>query len=112
MLEIVNDWIPHILYTLAYLAGLVLAIILLVKSKAKAAILAAVAFGLLLVRHVIAWWFSIPLHRFIYDVIDPDPAQWVVGAFNCCCSLIQLAAIICLIIAIWQAVSPSIPKEV
>jgi hypothetical protein len=112
LIDIVVDWILPVLFALAYLAGLVLAIILAVRAKAKAATLAAIAFGLLLVKHLAAWWFSIPIYNLVYDVIEGSFANWVVSGLDCCCGVLQLAAVVCLVIAVWQAVSPSMPKEV
>ena len=108
VLEFFIDWPVPIAMGLAYLAGLLVSIILLVRSKARAAILSAVAFGLMLLMHL----FASPIANLVFDVLDSDLAHTSLWGFDCCCSALQLAAIVCLIIAIWQAVSPSIPKEV
>jgi hypothetical protein len=73
--------VPHVVAVLAYLAGLIVAIILLVRTKARAATLALVGFALLML---------ITLGQIV---------------LSCCCSVLDLAAIVCLIVAIWQAVT-------
>jgi hypothetical protein len=108
LLEIIVEWIIPILLGLGYLAGLVISIILLVRSKARAAILAAVAFALLLLKHL----FASPITRLAYEALHGQIAGTSVWGFNCCCGILQLAAVVCLVIAIQQGISASIPKEV
>ena len=108
VLQFILDWPIPILLGLAYFAGLLISIILLARSKSKAAILAAVAFGVLLLKHT----FASPIARVIADVLDSHLGYTIVGAYQCCCGVLQLAAVICLVIAIQQAISPSIPKEI
>jgi hypothetical protein len=37
--------------------------------------------------------------------------QWLAWVLSCCCSVLDLAAITCLIVAIWQAVTGTAAKE-
>jgi hypothetical protein len=98
--------IPHVVAALAYLAGLIVAIILLVRTKARAATLALVGFALLMLITLGQIVLSIPqLTREFVRV------QWLVWVLSCCCSVLDLAAIGCLIVAIWQAVTGTAKKD-
>ena len=89
--------IPHVVAMLAHLVGLVIAIFLLVRTKSKAAILAAVGFGL---------FALINLGQIMQPLLPFGRAgQWLPWVLSCCCSMFDLAAIGCLIVAFWQAVS-------
>ena len=99
--------IPYVAALLVYLAGLAVAVILLIRAKGKAAILAVVGFALLVLisigQIVLAVLpVAVNLYRF----------TWLVWILNCCCSIFIMAAIVCLIIAIWQAVSGPSAKDV
>ena len=108
VLEFIVHWPVPILLGLAYLAGLVLCVVLAVRSKAKAATLGAVAFGVLFLQHALAR----PIVEGIDNLLDSDIGYTIAGGVYCCCNVLQLAAAVCLVIAIQQAISPSIPKEV
>ena len=90
--------IPHAVAMLAHLAGLAIAIFLLVRTKSKAAILAAVGFGLLAL---------VDLGQIVQSVLPlgGQLSRWLPWVLSCCCSMFDLAAIVCLIVALWQAVS-------
>ena len=92
--------IPHVVALLAHLAGLVVAIWLLVQIKSKAAILAAVSFGLLTLVSLGLIVLSLPPVAKQFAV-----NQWLPWTLGCCCSIFDAAAIVCLIVAIWKAVS-------
>jgi hypothetical protein len=93
-------FLPHVAALLAYLGGLVVAIILLARVKGRAAILATVGFGLLTLIALGQIVLALPqLSREFFRV------QWLAWALNCCCSVLDIGAIVCLIIAIWQAVT-------
>ncbi len=92
--------IPHVAALLAYLAGLIVAIILLIRTKARAATLALVGFALLTLIALGQIVLALPqLTREFVQV------QWLAWVLSCCCSVLDLAAIGCLIVAIWQAVT-------
>jgi len=98
--------VPHVVAVLAYLAGLVVAIILLIRTKARAATLALVGFALLMLITLGQIVLSLPqLTREFVRV------QWLVWVLSCCCSVLHLAAIVCLIVAIWQAVTGAGKKD-
>jgi uncharacterized membrane protein YjdF len=96
---------------LAHLVGAIIAIILLARYKAKAATLALVGFGLLFVVDI-ARFFMGPLALSLSRQIGNGGrafAQFNVG-LGCCCSIFDVAAIACLIFALWQAVSAGQPS--
>jgi hypothetical protein len=98
-------YITHVVLTLAYLAGLIAAILLLVKVKGTPAILATVAFAVLFLLGIGQIARLAFLERLVFEQFRPGQIVWAGGGFNCCCGILQLAAIVCLIIAVWQAVS-------
>jgi hypothetical protein len=100
--------VPHVAALLAYLAGLAVAIILLVRAKGRAAILAAVGFALLVLISVGQIVLALPSVNVQFFRVG----QWLAWVLNCCCSIFDVAAIACLIVAIWQAVSGVGTEEV
>jgi hypothetical protein len=100
--------VPHVAALLAYLAGLAVAIILLVRAKGRAAILAAVGFALLVLISVGQIVLALPSVNVQFFRVG----QWLAWVLNCCCSMFDVAAIACLIVAIWQAVSGVGTEEV
>jgi hypothetical protein len=100
--------IPYVAAMLAYLAGLVVAIFLVVRAKGRAAILAAVGFALLTLVSIGQIVLALPsVSREFYRV-----GLWLVWVLNCCCSIFDIAAIACLIVAIWQAMSGTGSQDV
>ena len=91
-----------VIFTLAHLAGLIVAIVLLRKAKGTPAILAAVAFGLLFLQDLGAIVRRIFLDRVLGNLTNIQ-GVWEIN--NCCCGILQLAAAICLVIALWQALA-------
>jgi hypothetical protein len=87
---------------LAHLAGLVASVVLLLRSKSRAAILAVVGFGLLALITMTQIVLGLPpVSRAVFR------AAWVIWVLDCCCSVFEVAAVVCLIVGIWQAVSGS-----
>jgi len=105
------NWLQRGAFTLVHLVGLIIAIILIVRKKGTPAFLAAAAFGVLLlgdVGYILRYTFLNDWLREQFDsAIGFSQAQF---GLNCCCSLFSLTAMVCLIIAIWTAVTTS-PKE-
>lgn len=99
------NYVRLALLTIAHLAGLVAAVILLLKIKNMPAILATVAFGLLSIQDIGAVMRTAFLDRLIVRQMAGRNIPWAIGGFNCCCGVLDLAAIVCLIVAVWQAVS-------
>jgi hypothetical protein len=92
--------IPYVAAMLAHLAGLAVAIFLLIRSKGKAAILAALGFALLILINIGQIVLALPpVSGWLFSV-----GPWLIWALYCCCSILDMVAIACLIIAIWQAV--------
>ena len=99
--------VPYVAALLGHLAGLVVAIILLARAKDTAAILAVVGFALLTLVSIGQITLALPaVDRQIFHV-----GLWLRWPLNCCCGFFDLAAIVCLIIALWQALSGQIVKE-
>jgi hypothetical protein len=103
-LEFLN-YVYWAIFALVHLGGLVAAIVLLTRSKGTPAILATAGFALLLINdagQILRRWF---LDGWIKRVIlNYRFGPWMVN--NCCCSALQVVAFVCLIVALWQAVSP------
>jgi hypothetical protein len=99
--------VPYILALLVHLAGLVVAIILLIRIKGTAAILATVGFALLTVISLGLIVVNIPaVAAQLFQA-----GVWSLWVSNCCCGLLEVGAIVCLIIALWQALSGTAPKQ-
>lgn len=98
------NYILQAAFTLAHLAGLVVAIILLVRHKGTAAILATIAFALLFIQDIGTIARMAFLDDLVFRQMAPRALRWATGGLNCCCGVLDLAGIICLIVAIWQAV--------
>jgi type III secretory pathway component EscS len=97
--------LPAIPILLAHLAGVVVAVILLIRQQKRSlpALLALVGFTLHLALDV-ANFARGPLIRFLSHRTGAGARSLMAGV-GCCCSVFDVAAIVCLIIAIWQAVS-------
>jgi hypothetical protein len=102
--DIVN-LLPAIPLLLVHLAGVVVAIILLVRQQKRRipAVLALIGFGLLFVLDG-ANFARAPLINFASHQTGVG-VRSVVTSVGCCCSVFDVAATTCLIIAIWQALS-------
>lgn len=114
----VANWIsaiPTVLVLLVHLVLLVVAIVLLVRTKGTPAILAVAAFVLLFLVDIGRLMRVLFLERMIYTgSLSYAATGWVTTGLSCCCSLVDIIAVVCLLIAIWQAVSGSkaAPAEV
>ena len=98
--------VTPIVMILAYLVGLIVSIILLVKVKGTPAILSTVAFALLFLQNLGSAIFrSAVVTKLVYGNTSGQTGLWIGTGTNCCCGILNLAAIVCLIVAIWQAVS-------
>jgi hypothetical protein len=89
---------------LAHLIGLVLAIILVVRKKGLAAILAAVAFALLFLLDGGILVRMATGAALIRAVDNPSTYRWIGTGLDCCCGMLDLIAVICLIIAIFKGI--------
>jgi hypothetical protein len=96
---------------LVHLVGIVVAIILLVRRRSTPAILALIGFGVLFVVNLASLGRG-PLTGLLARQMRVNQ-YWISNAgVGCCCSIFDVAAIICLIVAIWQAVSATGGEEV
>ncbi len=97
--------LPALPTLLAHLAGVVVAIVLLVRQRERSLppILAVVGFGLLFVIDL-ANFARGPLINLISQRTAAGVRAGVTGV-GCCCSIVDVAATVCLIIALTQALS-------
>ena len=97
--------LPAIPILLAHLAGVVVAVVLLLRPRERpiAATLAAVGFGLLLALDV-GNFARGPLTSLVARRTAAG-VRLIVTGLGCCCSVVDVAATVCLIIAIAQALS-------
>ncbi len=104
----INPWyvtvLPMLPILLAHLAGVVAAIILLTRRGGTPAILALVGFGVSLILDLASFGRS-PLVGFLGRQVGMRRFVAVSTGVGCCCGLLDLIAVVCLIVAIWQAVS-------
>jgi len=103
-----NPWyvtvLPMLPVVLVHLAGVVAAIILLTRRGGTPAILALVGFGVSLVLDL-ANFGRVPLIGFLARQTGMRQYLLVNTGVGCCCSVFNMVAGICLIVALWQAVS-------
>jgi hypothetical protein len=97
--------LPAIPVLLVHLAGMVVAIVLLVLQQGRrtAGVLALIGFALLLILDL-ASFAQGTLIRFL-SRRTPAGIGFAHISVACCCSVFDIAAIVCLIVAIWQAMS-------
>jgi len=100
----VAEILPRIPFILAYLAGLIVAIILAARYKSRAAILALVGFAVLFVMSLVGFGRA-PLVAALARRAGPRGMVTAATGVNCCCGAIDVLALVCLIVALWQAVS-------
>jgi uncharacterized membrane protein len=102
-----SEIVSYVAVLSAYLAGLVVAVILLIRTRRTAAILATVSFALLMLISIGRIVLALPAVSVQFFRTGP----WLAWLLNCCCGLFDMAAIVCLIVAIWQAVSGAMTGE-
>jgi len=97
-------FLPSIPILLVHLTGVIAAIVLLFRKKGSASILALVGFALLFLLDVASFGRA-PLAGLLGDQLGIE--QYIVAnaGIGCCCSVFDVAAIVCLVMAIWQAVT-------
>ena len=101
-------FVPYVAALLGYLAGLVVAIILLIRARGTAAILAVVGFALLTLVSIGQIGLALPAVGRQIARVGPLSLGW---PLHCCCGIFDLAAIVCLIVALWQALSGQTVEE-
>lgn len=99
--------LPTLPILLAHLAGAIAAAMLLSRyqQKRSPALLALIGFGVLFLTDLAGFARS-PLANLLSRQTPGIQRFWAVNtSLGCCCSVIDVAAIICLIVALWQAIS-------
>jgi len=96
--------LPVLPILLVHLAGVVVAIILLTRRGGTPAILALVGFGVSLILDLASFGRA-PLTGFLARQVGVRQFLLVNTSVGCCCSVFNVLAVVCLIVAIWQAVS-------
>ncbi len=99
------QYIPRVILTLAHLAGLIVAIMLLMRKKGTPAILATVAFGLAFVMDIGQMLQNLAIAPMLFRQLGYDSGTYALFGLNCCCGLFDLIAVACLIVALWQALA-------
>jgi hypothetical protein len=106
--------LPFVPIILAHLVGVVVAVILLTRKKSQAAILALAGFGVLFVVDL-AQLGRAPLVGVLVDNIGGIRSFMTLNtSLGCCCSVLDVIAVACLIVALWKAVAapePDAPAE-
>jgi hypothetical protein len=97
--------LPAIPVLLAHLAGMVVAIILVFRPKTKrtAGLLALSGFALLVILDL-AEFAQGPLIRLLSNQTARGIRLAHVSV-GCCCGAVDIAAVVCLIVAMWQTMS-------
>ncbi len=107
MLPNLAQTLIRILLILVHLAGLVVAVLLLVRRRGIAPILAATAFTLLILLDAARIVQTALLPSIVRQIRSPHALPWVVGSLNCCCGFLDLVAWGCLIAALWLGMGRS-----
>jgi hypothetical protein len=97
--------LPALPILLVHLAGVVVAIILLMRHKSTPAILALVGFAILLLLGLASFGRAPLISAIARQGGGLQQFAAVNTGVGCCCNLINMAAVACLIVAIWQAVA-------
>jgi hypothetical protein len=107
-------WVQNVVriaLIVAHLAGLVVAVILLVRRKGTAPILATAAFGLLVLLDAAQIVQTALLPAIARQIRAPRVLPWIGGSMTCCCGLLDLVAWGCLIAAIWVGLGGEVKGE-
>lgn len=103
----------RILLVVAHLAGLVVAVLLLVRRRGTAPILATAAFALLVILDAARIVGAALLPAIARQIRAPRALPWIGGGTTCCCGFLDLVAWGCLIAAIWLGMGrPETEQEV
>ncbi len=99
--------LPSLPTLLAHLGGVIAAIMLLSRHKQKQspALLALIGFGVLLLVDLASFARAPLVNLIIRQTRGAQRFLTVNTSIGCCCSVIDVAAIVCLILALWQAIS-------
>jgi hypothetical protein len=97
--------LPAIPVLLAHLAGMVVAVILLIRQQGRhtAGLLALIGFALLVILDLGSFARGRLVRLLSHRTATGIRLAHISVA--CCCNIFDVAAIVCLIVAIWQAIS-------
>ena len=97
--------LPVLPVLLAHLAGAVASVVLLMRQERRnrTALLALIGFAALFMADL-ANLAKAPLTQWVVRRSGPQQFWAINTGLGCCCSIIDVAAIVCLIMAVWQAV--------
>jgi hypothetical protein len=97
--------LPAIPVLLAHLAGMVVAIVLLLRQEGKrtAGLLALIGFALLVILDLASFAQGSLIRLLSHRTVAGVRLAHISAA--CCCGAFDVAAIVCLIVAIWQAMA-------
>lgn len=113
MAPVWTQTLVRILLILTHLAGLVVAVLLLVRRKGTAPILATAAFALLVILDAARIVEMALLPDIVRQIRSLRALPWIRGGTTCCCGLLDLVAWGCLIAAIWLGISqPATEHEI
>ncbi|RLC89991.1 MAG: hypothetical protein DRI77_15160 [Chloroflexi bacterium] len=83
---------------------------MLVRHRGTPAILALAGFGVLFIVDLVSFGKA-PLIRFLARQTGMRQFVLVNTSVGCCCSVFDMLAIVCLIVALWQTVSGAAAGE-
>ena len=96
--------LPVLPVLLAYLGGAIVALILVIRQRSLPAILALIGFTVLAAM-VLFNFLRAPVIEFMVRRGPFRHLGLAHASLGCCCSVFDVAAIACLIIALWQALT-------
>jgi hypothetical protein len=103
--------LPTVPIILAHLVGFVVAIILWTRRKSQAAVLALAGFGILSLVDFAQLARAPLVSTILRRNMGVDAFLTVNTGLGCCCSVLDVIAIACLIVALWKAVTVDRPEE-
>lgn len=105
--------LPAIPLLLVHLAGVVVAIILVVRLEERRlpAVLALIGFGLLFLLDLANFGRGPLITYYVQSPRAPLAPSFVDASVGCCCSIFEVVATTFLIVSIWQAVSSASVEE-
>lgn len=99
--------LPMLPIILAYLSGAVVALVLALRYRSLPAVLALIGFAIFTAMALFNMLFRAPMIEFLVrrgPFRDPIAAH---AGLGCCCSVLDVMAVVLLVVALWQAVKGS-----
>ncbi|NLE43297.1 MAG: hypothetical protein GX620_01145 [Chloroflexi bacterium] len=98
--------LPNLPILLVHLAGLVASIVLMVRKRGPASTLALIGFAVLFLLDIASLGRG-PLITLLIEQAGIEQYLVANAGVGCCCSTFHVAAMVCLIVAIWRAITES-----